>query len=159
MLENQGVAKPAVDCPLDDIEIIEGNVSFGGPKVKKEKPEEKVEEIAEQQIVEDQPIDNELIEQMRSIALDDEEQEDVLEDDPNIVCLTPFNFDSVSKDESKDVFVCIYNSNNHNKEIEKVTQSIQDTALYFKTKCPAPNLIIACFDRGTFDIQEVSSEQ
>ena len=181
LLENQGVAKPEADCLLDDIEIIEENIiSFGGPKLKvkkeekdeEDKEDEKADEEAnmeeeeksnQQQIQEeeeeDPPLDNELIEQMKSIAIDDEEQEDVLEDDPNIVCLTPFNFDTVSKDDAKDVFVCIYNSNNHNQEIEKVTQAIQKTALYYKTKCPAPNLIIACFDRGTFDIPEVTSEQ
>ena len=135
LLENQGVAKPEADCLLDDIEIIEENIiSFGGPKakVKKEdKDEKKEDEKADEEVnmeeeeksnqqqiqeeeEEDPPLDNELIEQMKSIAIDDEEQEDVLEDDPNIVCLTPFNFDTVSKDDSKDVFVCIYNSNNHN---------------------------------------------
>ena len=61
---------------------------------------------------------------MRSIAIEDEENEDVLEDDENIVQLTPFNFDSISKDPTKDVFVCIYNSNNHNEEISKVVAAV-----------------------------------
>ena len=96
---------------------------------------------------------------MRSIAIEDEETEDVLEDDENILCLTPFNFETVSKDTSKDVFVCVYNSNNHNEQISKVIHAVQQIAKRYKINYPTPNLVISCFDRGTFDIPEVTSEQ
>ena len=98
---------------------------------------------------------------MEKIAVNQDKGDgaDILEEDPNILCLTPQNFAEVTKDEKKDIFICLYNSTYSSKEITRVILAVQQLAQWFKTECPTPDLIIACFDRGTFEIPEVTPAQ
>jgi hypothetical protein len=57
------------------------------------------------------------------------------------------------------VFVCIYNSNNTNESISQISNAVKNVASWFNCECKAPNLIIGCYDRGTFDIPEVTAEK
>lgn len=100
-----------------------------------------------------------IVEKLRSIALDEQENIDVLEDDQNILQLTPFNFDQSTKDATKDVLICIYNSDHHDEVTDKMLLDYQNIAIWFKEEEPAPNLICACFDRGTFDIPTISAKE
>ena len=74
-----------------------------------------------------------LVEKLKSIAIsDDDEAEDPLENDLNIMQLTPFNFDQQSKNPSKDVLVCFYNSEKNDKFIEKMVFDFKKLADWYK---------------------------
>jgi len=57
------------------------------------------------------------------------------------------------------VLICIYNSEKHDEVIDKMLFDFKKLAAWYKEDQVAPNLVCACFDRGTFDIPTIDAKE